>query len=423
MNAINLLKSNDFMANVLKLIAGTALGQLITVLISPVLTRIYTPDDFGILAIYVSIVSIISVIISLRYETAIMLPDENDEAVDLVILSTGIAFGLSLFFLLVIIFFNQKIVDLIEHPELSFYLYLIPLSTFFFGSFQILSYWMSRIENFSYLAISKTTKESTAAGTQLLWGGFIYSGPIGLIAGQIAGNMMGAGMLFFRSINQITKNLKPGLFKNLKYVFFKYKQFPLYTSWATLINALSQNIPALLLAFFFSPATAGFYAVATRVISIPAALIGTSVRQVYFQKASMIYNEGLSIYQLFKKTTLQLVLLGIIPFTIIIIWGSSLFAFILGPSWEEAGIYASILSLWLFFTFINPPSVMSLFILKLNKTHLIYEILLLIFRVIALITGFLVNNNVLLSLGLYTIVGIIFNLILIGVIHFNLTKK
>jgi len=422
MKIIGWFKSNEFTTNVLKLIAGTALGQLITVLISPVLTRIYTPDDFGLLAIYISIVSIIGVIISLRYETAIMLPDENDEAVDLIILGIGIAFGLSLFLLFIIIFFNQIIADLIGHQDLAFYLYFVPLSTFFFGCFQVLSYWMSRIENFSYLAVSKTTKDATAAGTQLLWGGFFYSGAIGLIAGQIFGNAMSAGMLFFRSIKQITKNLKPELFKNLKYVLYKYKQFPLYTSWATLINSLSQNIPALLLAFLFSPVAAGFYAIATRVVSMPTALIANSVRQVYFQKATAIYNEGSSIFPLFKKTTLQLVLLAVIPFAVIIIWGKPIFAFVLGPSWGEAGTYASILSLWLFFSFINPPSVMSLFILKLNRTHLIWEIFLFIFRVLALITGFFVYDSVFISLGLYTIVGIFFNLILMGLIYININK-
>ena len=281
---------------------------------------------------------------------------------------------------------------------------------------------MSRIEKFSFLAVSKTTKEATAAVTQLGWGGLFYSGALGLIAGQILGNAVAAGMLFIRSGNQIIKNLKSGLVKNLKYIFFKYKRFPLYTSWATLINALSQNIPTLLLAVFFSPAAAGYYAIATRVVSMPTALIGNSVRQVYFQKASEIYNEGLSIYQLFKKTTLQLLLLAAIPFTIIIVWGSTLFSFVLGSSWADAGTYASILSLWLFFSFINPPSVMSLFILKLNKTHLVWEILLLIFRVIALSIGFYIYDNILLSLGLYTIVGVVFNLFLIGLIYFKLIR-
>ena len=136
MKLIKWFKSNDVAANVLKLIVGTALGQIITVLVSPVLTRIYTPDDFGLFAIYISIVSILGVVISLRFETAIMLPEDDDEAVDLVILSTGIAFGLSLLLLLVFMLFNQKIIELIGHPEFEFYLYFIPLSTFFFGSFQ-----------------------------------------------------------------------------------------------------------------------------------------------------------------------------------------------------------------------------------------------------------------------------------------------
>ncbi len=417
------LTKNEFAANVIKLISGTALGQLITVFISPLLTRIYAPEDFGLFAVYFSIVSILSVIICLRYEIAIVLPKDEDKAIDLVLLSGFVALGLSFLLLFIGFVFNNQLVHIIGYPEFKFYIFLIPLSTFFYGCFQIFNFWMTRLQLYNKLAISKTLKGISTGVMQLGWGFFLYPGAIGLILGQIAGNMLPTFYLFQHSFHQVKKRLINGFTSNLKSALIEYKRFPIFTSWATLINALSQNIPALLLAFLFSPAAAGFYAITIRVISMPAALIGNSVRQVYFQRASAIHNTGSSIYPLFKKTTWQLVFLAIIPFTVIIIWGSSLFTFVLGPSWGEAGTYASILSLWLFFTFINPPSVMSLFILKLNKTHLIYEILLLIFRSLALITGFLVYDDVLMSLGLYTVVGIIFNLILIGVVHFSLTKR
>jgi O-antigen/teichoic acid export membrane protein len=422
MHLINLIKKNEFTTNVLKLMTGTALGQLITVLVAPILARIYTPEDFGILAIYISVVAILAVVICLRFELAIILPSEDKEAVDLVILGISIAFGFSFLILIVFSLFNILIADFIGHPELGFYLYLVPLSTFFYGSFQVLSYWMSRIQRFSQLAIAKTTKEAAIAGTQLTLGSILNIHAFGLIAGQITGNAVAATILFIKSFQHISKGITAGLLPNLKAVFIKYKKFPLFTSWAAFLNAISQNIPTILLAFLFSPAVAGFYAIAIRVLGLPAALIGNSVKQVYFQKASSLYNNEESTKRFFIQTTRQLTLIAALPILIVIIWGEPLFLFVFGSEWGEAGRYAAILSFWLFFSFVNPPSMVSIYLLKLNKIHLFWEALLLIFRVSSILLAYILFNDVIIAITLYTVVGVLFNTFLIGLIYHQLNR-
>jgi O-antigen/teichoic acid export membrane protein len=416
------LKKNIFALNILKLITGTALGQVITVLISPILARIYTPEDFGILAIYISVVAILAVVICLRFELAIMLPEKKEEAADLVILGISVATSLSLCLLFIFIIFNQSITTLIGHSELGFFLYLVPLSTLFYGSFQVYSYWMSRIQKFNQLAIAKTTKEAAIAGTQLSLGALFQAGALGLVAGQIVGNATVTIILMIKSFSEIRQRFYSAIINNLKAVFIKYKKFPLFTSWAAILNAISQNIPAILLAFLFSPAIAGFYAIAIRALHMPAALIGNSVKQVFYQKASTLYNDKQSVFRLFFKTTQMLTLIAVIPFLIIIIWGEPIFTFVFGPQWAMAGKFASILSFWVFFGFINPPSVISIYLLELNKVQLIWEIFLLMFRVLSIYVGFLLFDDVIVSISLFTIVGILFNLILIGIVSIKLKK-
>ncbi len=423
MNIVGRLKKNEFLINVLKLMTGTALGQIITVLVSPILARIYTPEDFGILAIYISVVAILSVVICLRFELAIMLPEKKEEAADLVILSIFIATLISICLLFIFIIFKKNIAVIIGHPELAFYLYLVPLSTFFYGSFQVFSYWMSRNQKFSELAAAKATKEAAIAGTQLSLGALFQAGALGLVGGQIVGNATITGILLFKSFNQISKRFYSAISNNLKAVFIKYKKFPLFTSWAALLNAISQNIPAILLAFLFSPSIAGFYAIAMRVLQMPAALIGNSVKQVYYQKATALYNDNQSVFRIYFKTTQLLALIALIPFVIVILWGEPIFTFVFGTQWGPAGKYASILSFWLFFGFINPPSVITIYLLELNKVQLIWEILLLIFRVIAIYAGFILFNDVIVSISLFAIVGILFNIILIGIAFSKLKKE
>jgi len=414
------IRKNEFVLNVSKLITGTALGQLITLLVSPLLTRIYTSNDFGILAVYFSITSVLSVVITLRLDMAILLPADEKEAIDLVILGLLVSFVLSCLVFINFLIFYKPIIEIIGHPEVGFYLYLVPLSTFFYGSYQVLNYWDTRIKKFNQLAISKTLKELSTAITQLGMGTIIYSGALGLVSGQISGNAIATGYLFTKTLNQISSRMIEGLWKNLRTVFQKYKKFPLYTSWASLVSAISQNIPAILLAILYSPAIAGFYAIASRVLTVPSILIGNSVRQVYYQKASALNIQNEKILNIFKKTTLYLAFLAFIPIVTVIIWGEPLFRIIFGPSWGEAGLFASILSIWLFFSFINPPTNVNFLILELNRLQLILEFLILIIRILAIVLGFFIYNSVLMSLIFFSAAGALYQISLIIYMYFKL---
>lgn len=422
MNVLKWIRNSDFVINVAKLITGTAFGQLITLLVSPILTRLYTSDDFGTLAVYFSVASILSVMITLRFDMAVVLPSDEDEAVDLVLLGLIVSLILSFFLLIIFLIFHNNIMELIGHPELGFYLYLVPVSTFFYGTYQMLSYWNSRTKKFNQLAISKTVKELSTGLIQVSMGAIHYGGALGLVLGQIAGNAGAANYLLIKVFNRLNSRMITGICEHLKSVFQKYKKFPLYTSWTSLVSSISQNIPAILLAFLYSPASAGFYAVATRVLTVPSILIGNSVRQVYFQKASVLYNQGESIIDIFKKTTLYLSLIAIIPMSVVIIWGEPLFKFVFGSTWSDAGIFASILSIWLFFSFMNPPSTVTVLLLGRNRLQLILETFLLIFRVISILAGHLIYNDIMMSLLFFSIVGAVYQISFMTFIYVKLKK-
>ena len=147
------------------------------------------------------------------------------------------------------------------------------------------------------------------------------------------------------------------------------------------------------------------------------------MRQVYYQKASELYNQENSIYPIFKKMTGNLALIAVLPACIILILGENIFSFVLGNSWGEAGIYASIITLWQYFGFINRPSIASLLILKLNHIQLIMDSIALIFRLIAILVGALVFKDIYITLGLFTLVGIMFNLFLISYVYLKLREE
>ena len=162
---------SEFSRNVLTLMTGTTIAQAIPIAISPILTRIYTPEDFGVLALYISLVSIFSVIATLRYELAIMQPRQNDDAAALVVLSVVITSGISLFLLVGILVFNEKIQALFGNDEIGAWLFLCPVSVFLTGLYQALNYWNTRKKQYKKIASSKISQGVSASATQVGFGG------------------------------------------------------------------------------------------------------------------------------------------------------------------------------------------------------------------------------------------------------------
>jgi O-antigen/teichoic acid export membrane protein len=164
---------------------------------------------------------------------------------------------------------------------------------------------------------------------------------------------------------------------------------------------------------FYSAEIAGLYSLTHRALTTPARLLGNSVRQVYFQRASKIFNKNESIRKILSKSTIGLVKVSIIPFLIIGIFAQSIFIFVFGKEWLVSGIYAQLIIIYIFALTINPPSVMTLQILGMQKFSMVYEIFLAIFRFLAIYLGYLFYNNHFVSISMFSIVGVIFNIFLI----------
>ncbi|MDD3506007.1 MAG: oligosaccharide flippase family protein, partial [Sulfurimonas sp.] len=177
---------SEFSKNVLTLMTGTTIAQAIPIAISPILTRIYTPEDFGVFALYVAIASILSVIATGRYEMAIMLPKKDEDAVNIVALSIIISFFVSFISLVIVFIFNAKITNILGNPEISNWLYFIPITVLLTGVYQSFNYWSNRKKQYKRLAISRVVQSGSTATTNLGMG-FGQMGSSGLILGQVLG--------------------------------------------------------------------------------------------------------------------------------------------------------------------------------------------------------------------------------------------
>jgi lipopolysaccharide exporter len=385
-------KKESFVFDVLTLAGGTTFAQILTILAAPVLTRLYGPDDFGVWTIYLSITSIISVIACMRYEYSIMLPESSEEAVNLlglsflaVLLVTGLTFP-------VIWCFKEPIVNILNSQQIGNYLWLVPPFIFVNGLFLALNSWNSRTKLFKRLSLSRVFSSVSSTVTQVGIGFIEKTGASGLIVGSLAGQSIAT----FALGGQIWRDDRKLIVKNLSWEkiyegFKKYRKFSLVDTWGALMNSISWQLPAFLLSAFFTPAVVGFYSLGFRLLQMPMSLIGGSISQVFFQRASRAFTEG-TLASLVENVFRILVVIGMFPILILTIVGSDVFTVIFGKAWAEAGIYAQILSLWAFVWFISSPLTAIYVVVKKYHFGFHYNFFNLITRLLSLTIGGLLGN-------------------------------
>lgn len=398
--------------------SGTALSQGILIAATPILTRLFTPENFGFLALYLAIVGTISVVSSWKYELAIMLPEDEEDAKALVFLSIIITIFTSLIVFIILFIFKGYLGAITENIKL--FIWLVPLGILINGLLQIFVTWGARNEQYKSVANTRVAQSSVTVLSQLSLG-VISLSSLSLIYGNVMGVFSSFIYLFYKTSKkhyiQLTNISKKRMIENLS----KYRNFPKFQSTSVLMNSLSQHLPIFLLTLFYSAEIAGFYSLTHRALTTPVRLLGNSVRQVYYQRASKIFNKNESIRQILTKSTLGLVKVSIIPFVIIGIFAQSIFIFVFGKEWLVSGIYAQLIIIYIFALTINPPSVMTIQILGMQKFSMVYEIFLAIFRFIAIYVGYTLYNNHFISIGLFSFVGVVFNIFLI-IFIFNKVK-
>jgi lipopolysaccharide exporter len=345
----------SFAGDVLKLVSGTAVAQLLGILASPILTRLYAPEAFGLLALFTSITSIVGVIACMRYELAIMLPESDEEAVNLLGVSLLFTTLLSLLTVPLIWWGRDPLLRWLDAPELARYLWLTPPMVFFSGVFLALNYWNSRTKQFGRLSIARVSNSVATTSAQLGLGftGFVSGGS--LIGAMVGGKVLATAVLG----GQIWRD-DHGLFLRAIYqselipLIKRYRKFPLYDTWSALLNSISWQLPTLMLSSYFSTAVVGYYALGYRILQLPMSFIGGAIGQVFFQRVSEAQLRGeltLAVEQTFRR----LVMIGLFPMLTLAFIGRDLFILLFGTDWAEAGVYTQILSVWAFLWFISSP--------------------------------------------------------------------
>ena len=349
-----LLQRHPFLRHVAALMTGAVVAQAVPILLSPVLTRIYSPEDFAAFALFMAVNAVISVVAAARYEQAILLPAGEDDALNVVALSFMVL-GAVCAVLAVLVGISYSLPDCWIRNLHGEWLYLLPAAVLATTSFQILSQWNNRCNRFSQLAVSRAA-QGTSGGVAQCGLGYAGLHQFGLIWGWLGGQLLGCAMLLRTNLPSLLTGAGRVNRQQVKANASTYRRFPLLGTWGSLFDSGGAMMPLFIISHTFSAAITGWFSFTVRVLAMPLFLISNAIAQVLHQRIARLNNEDAGQILPYVLRAAAVLTLIAIPFVgILSLYGEELFTFVFGASWAQAGRYAGLLSLAVGIRFIVSP--------------------------------------------------------------------
>jgi O-antigen/teichoic acid export membrane protein len=396
------------------LVGGTAFAQGLLAVSLPITTRLYSPAQFNLLAVYTAVLGVLSVVSCLRLEIAIPLPDADEEALNLAAVAVAAALLLSLTIGVVGVLIPQQLVSLVGQPGFAPYLWMVPVGVALSSVYMALQYWASRQKRFGLITSTRMTRAVSGAGIQVGFGA-VHASPFGLLLGHMAYNGIGVVGLI-RSVwvrdRHLLRTISPGAMAR---AVKTYRRFPQWSVPEALLNVCGVQIPILIIAAVAAGPEAGYLMLAMRAMGLPMALIGGSVAQVYLAEAGQHLRDG-TLAAFTRKTMFSLAKLGT-PF-LIVAGGLSpfLFPIVFGEEWRRAGVILAWLTPYFVFQFVASPISMLLHIASRSFTAMMLQLFGFLSRIGAVLLAMHYAPHWIVEV--YAVAGALFYIAYIGVLHF-----
>ena len=414
-------RGRGLLAAVATVAGGAAGAQAITLLATPLLTRTFGPEQFGVLGTFVAVAGIVGAIAALRLDLAIAVPTEERDALDVAAAGIVATTAMSSAVFAATLAFALMSGGALPVGWTGTALGLLPASIAATGLFQVANQLLARAERYRAMATAQLLRSTAANGWPLLvrW-------PTNGAGALIIGSVLGQLAATTRAL-AATRVVHPGWLATprrwtlVAEQFRTYRAFAVFGSAQALTNAFNQAMPVLLLGAFFDAASVGYYVLAHRLLSAPINLVGQSLRQVLYPRLGAAMASGGAL-RLARQVTLGLAALTVPSVLAVALAGPSVFGWLLGPEWRTAGVFAGYLAVWFGSGLLSVPAVSLIPLLRAQRTHTVFEIAYLVARVVAIAAAATfgdVNDAVLAS----ALVGAGFNLGLITWVRWSMQRR
>lgn len=346
------LTGSDIRRDVARLVLGTAGGRLIMLAALPFVTRLYSPADFAMLAVYLGLVSLVSSVACLRFDIAIPMAEDEKDATHLLVLALTAGCATSALGLLIVLAAPQKLAGMLGQPDLAPLLWLAPVGVFMAASYSALQFWATHARRFGTIAVTRITQAGTGASVILVLG-WLGAVPLGLLLGNMLNVGAGSLRLGMQILRQDTTLLAVISRAGIANTFRRYQRYPLYSTPEALASVAAIQLPILLIAAF-AGAEAGYLLLALQIMTAPMALLGSSVAQVYVSRAAEELHKG-KLAELTAATLHRLLQIGPGPLIFIGIMAPIVFPLVFGAAWTRSAEIVSWMIPWIALQFVASP--------------------------------------------------------------------
>ena len=351
---------------------GTLVGQLVAALVSPVLTRLYTPADFGALAAFTALVTLLGVVAAGRYELAIPLPEKDMDA------RAVVALGLSLCALVALVgaplagLVAAPLSSLLHTPSLRDWVWLIPVSAGLMGAYLVLNQWCIRVGAFAAIGRRNILQGLSTVAVQALTG-VLGLRPGGLLAGLTVGYLSSAASLAHSSRVGHPSQRAAWDGALIRRVAREYRRFPQYLTFAGLLNVGGLQLPILLVAALYGEAVAGWLGLTQRILALPVTLVGTAIAQVYLSTLARAVRERVNIRPLYMRTSRRLGAMGLTGAVVLVAFGPQLFTAVFGSNWTTSGDFSRAMAFALAGQLVGSPLSQTLIVTGRQRLQLAWD--------------------------------------------------
>lgn len=393
------------------LIFGNSFAALFPIVLAPILTRIYTESEFGVYTTYLAVVTIFCSFSTGRYDIAILESQTRNIAKHLAILASVLTICVSTIAFIVLPLIPFLFPKLENISELGYLLYIIPLTILLVSFVQISTQVLNREKQFKEMAGAKIIR--TGLGSVMQVGsGYLNFSYYGLVIGKLLGDLISLFYGLHIIIREKVFANERIHTKRIKYVAKKFDKYLKINSIHSFLNISTTSSIPILLGVFFDSSIVGYYGLSFSVCFLPVTLISQAVFQIFSREFSVRIDEGKELVSYFKSTIVKLALVSIPIFVVLILFGDILFEIVFGVNWKIAGVFAQILTPYLFSTFVVSP--FAFVALRLNKHSHIFKIELvnMVLRISSIIIGSIYFNEFI-ALVFFSISGLVVNIYLI----------
>lgn len=358
--SLTLAIKTGLIRDILTLFTGNAIAFIIPVLVYPLLSRIFSTEDYALFGLYAGVFGFLEIASAGRYDFSIVLPEKDDDAINLVAGGLIVAFLFSLFVLMAVFLFGNQLADALHNMRLAPWLFLLPAGLFFISVSKLCNSWLIRVKNFRASSINKASQKMAEVVVQLTLG--TLKAGNGLIFGEFFGRIFNAIFSFYQSLRSgLDRNKVNGsmMLFNLR----RYLELPKYGILPSMLNALGGIMPVFIISAYYSGEISGSFNFSRLILSVPFALIAAGISQVLMQEVSVKKNSHLPVSGELFPLAIKLALLSGGAVIVLFFAGPQLFELVFGAKWRTSGEFTSILILSTAVNFVVSPFTILLVVL------------------------------------------------------------